>query len=33
MTGRGRKRIGLPIIDEAICLQITYGITYEELDE
>lgn len=33
MTGRGRKRVGRPIIDVAICLQIMYGITYEELDE
>lgn len=33
MTGRGRKRIGRPIIDVAICLQIMYDITDEELDE
>lgn len=33
MNGCGRKRIGRPIIDVAICLQIMYDITYEELDE
>ena len=33
MTGRGRKRVGRPIIDVAICLQIMYDITDEELDE
>lgn len=33
LAGRGRKRIGRPIIDVAICLQIMYDITDEELDE